>query len=249
MQENPNLSEIASPARSSSFIVRLWNGEISLAKTYWLFGVLGGVVSRLLSPLITYVLTSNASSLSAFDIAAINYLWSGLVIGYFVVVYVGIWRSSNRYAAQNPTKRLWANLAKAAVILGSLAFIKLFVDIFSPETPAPQPNSASVDERMQYDAMIAGLNANLPQKLDAISTITRIDFKNNSLIYNIHSSVKIEDVEAFNQKMHAQLLSVCTDAKMRDILKSNISLTYAYSDPDTPNVSAIVVQRADCPNL
>jgi hypothetical protein len=102
---------------------------------------------------------------------------------------------------------------------------------------------------MQYDAIIAGLNANLPQKLDAVSTVTRIDFKNNSVIYNIELSVKIEDIETFNQKMHAHLLSMCTDAKMRDILKSNISLTYAYSDPDTPNVSAIVVQRADCPNL
>ena len=102
---------------------------------------------------------------------------------------------------------------------------------------------------MQAEAMIAGLNANLPKKLDAISSLTRIDFQNNAFIYYIKSERKIVNKQDFYNRMREQLKSACSNDELNPLIKSNLKLTYIYSDPDTPNAATVVISKADCPNM
>jgi len=82
------------------FFGKLANGDFGLAKTYWLYGVLVGIVFNIISNAVTSV--------------------GGEVIlilahtAYAIPVTMGTWRAANKY--QGP--KIWAVLAKIAVVLG-----------------------------------------------------------------------------------------------------------------------------------
>jgi len=88
------------------FVVRLLNGQLGLALTYWVFGVLGAIMWKIAFQLL---LPSPEGSLALVVIA--------LMAVYFAFIYVAIWRAANKYKG----RKEWALLAKTAVILGALA--------------------------------------------------------------------------------------------------------------------------------
>ena len=80
----------------------LWEGNLGLAMTYWVYGVLGGIVW-------------------AVGIAAlkpdpegdlIKLVWF-LFACYYFIVYVGIWQAANKFVGS----KVWAILAKFAIIV------------------------------------------------------------------------------------------------------------------------------------
>jgi len=83
----------------------LKDGDFGLAKTYWLFGVLGNFLIGLPGNLLTNLV----------PIA----IYSVFSLAYGVTVLLGIWNSANRYTGF----KLWAILAKLAAILGFLFVI------------------------------------------------------------------------------------------------------------------------------
>lgn len=98
-------------------IKELWYGDISLAKTFWLFGVLVGILFNFAFKFIEFG--------SAFFIfllfVALNYT-------YLVFIFVAIWRSANKYKGP----KAWAILAKIIVIIGIARLIQtvLFLLVF-----------------------------------------------------------------------------------------------------------------------
>ncbi len=78
-------------------------GNFGLAKTYWLFGVLVGL-------LVGWVLNNFWLGI-LFWIIAIPYLF------YWIAVSIGVWNAATKYRG-NP---LWAILAQISVILGFVA--------------------------------------------------------------------------------------------------------------------------------
>jgi hypothetical protein len=84
------------------FVKTLWGGNFGLPMTYWGYGVLGGIVWAIA------ILSLSPEPGSALDRAA-----RFLMIAYFAIVYVGIWRASNTYSGN----RAWAILAKFVVIV------------------------------------------------------------------------------------------------------------------------------------
>ncbi len=98
---------------SGSFFKKLTNGDFGLPKTYWLFGVLGGLLF-----IIPFALAAAAESLGAL----IFVLLASVI--YSLIVAVGIWRASDKYQGA----KVWAVLAKIAVIIGIL---RLLVDLVS----------------------------------------------------------------------------------------------------------------------
>lgn len=89
---------IAQPA-SGSFISKLIRGDYGLAKTYWLFGVLGNIILSAPLPFI------------AEELILVLYL---PLLSYSVVVLIAVWRAANRYRGP----KYWATLAKIATVLG-----------------------------------------------------------------------------------------------------------------------------------
>lgn len=87
---------------SSSFFTKLANGDYGLPRTYWLFGVLVGVIVGIAARTI--------ESTAAVVIFVLVYA------AYSVLVLMGVWQAASRYAGP----KIWPVLAKIAVVLGAL---------------------------------------------------------------------------------------------------------------------------------
>lgn len=88
---------------------KLWDGEFSLVKTYWLFYVL--MWNLALLPLAVFRQTSQSTQDSYL---ILGLLLAVIFITYGCVVLVGLWRSANKYGGW----WLWVNLAKVVALLG-----------------------------------------------------------------------------------------------------------------------------------
>ncbi|MDY6930114.1 MAG: hypothetical protein SWN10_23955 [Pseudomonadota bacterium] len=102
------MSEIGNASNgleSKGFFSKLVNGDFGLAKTYWLYGFVVGIVIN--------VLTRIVPSLGALAVIL------ALAIPYQVMVLLGVWRAADRYQG----RKAWAILAKVAAVLGWLGVL------------------------------------------------------------------------------------------------------------------------------
>ena len=107
-------------------ITQLWRGEIPLWKTFWLFGVGGGLVLGL--PIFSAML---ALTDVPDDITAMVFLAAlGFLLVYLTWVFVGIGRASNKYSGE----RIWVVLAKIAVVAGTFNIVLLMVSVLFADT-------------------------------------------------------------------------------------------------------------------
>lgn len=92
-------------------LARLWRGETPLARAFWEFAILYGTFASL-------VTTIAAMAAIAADLPDAFALTLHLLpVPYNVLMVAAVWRSANRYRG----RPLWADLARAAVILWALA--------------------------------------------------------------------------------------------------------------------------------
>ena len=94
----------------ASWIIRLWTGEFSLARSFWEFGIVCG-------SLIHLIMTGVA--LGSMVMGAPT--WIALVLflspaPYTILVVVGVWRSAERY--RGPAK--WAQGARIMILIWAL---------------------------------------------------------------------------------------------------------------------------------
>jgi len=91
-----------------NLLENLWEGNIGLAMTYWVYGVLGGIVWGVgifaISP--------------APDGNLVKVVWF-IFACYYFVVYVGVWQAANKFVGN----KAWAILAKFAVIVVVLPIV------------------------------------------------------------------------------------------------------------------------------
>jgi len=85
------------------------NGDFGLAKTYWLFGVIGSLVMRFL---IVFFAMNGMNIVLLLIIA----------FGYFIVVWIAVWNSATKYTGS----QLWSILAKISVVFGVLGSLAQF---------------------------------------------------------------------------------------------------------------------------
>ena len=106
-------------------IARLWRGQYGLAKTWWLFGVLGTALLNLISgPLNATVAARSLDGIGGSALLLAALLVAAIGLCYGVVVSVGIVRAARAYTGN----RLWSWLAMtatAAAWLGAAAFVAL----------------------------------------------------------------------------------------------------------------------------
>lgn len=90
-------------------LTKLWNGNYSLAKTYWLFYVLiWGIFSI---PIRWFDATNEKLQTEYVQLVMFSLC---LFVAYGSIVLVGLWRSASKYDG----RRLWAILAKIIVCIG-----------------------------------------------------------------------------------------------------------------------------------
>lgn len=110
-----------------NFFTKLEMGEYGLAKTFWLYGFLVRVIANGILKFI--------SNKNIFIVCILLYAL------YELFVMVGIWRAANQYKGL----KLWAALAKVAIILGIFAMLvslPMIVDLFTAN--AQEKQSAKV---------------------------------------------------------------------------------------------------------
>ena len=107
-QISSNTSEVT----VKGFIKQLIDGDFGLAKTYWLYFILGGMAINLL--LFFPMSSSSLGLIVVYMLAA---------IAYDIVVLTGIWNSASRYTGS----KIWSALAK--IIVGANAVFLVFVVI------------------------------------------------------------------------------------------------------------------------
>lgn len=102
------MSEMGSTSgetRQKGFVSKLVNGDFGLAKTYWLYGFVVGLIIN--------VLTRIIPSLGALAVIL------AVAIPYQVMVLLGVWRAADKYEG----RKAWAILAKIATVLGWLGVL------------------------------------------------------------------------------------------------------------------------------
>jgi len=84
-------------------------GNLGLAKTYWIFGVISSVILRFI---MTFIIMSGINPIIA------------IVMGfaYSIIVWIAIWNSATNYDGL----KLWAILAKISVVFGILGSLAQF---------------------------------------------------------------------------------------------------------------------------
>jgi hypothetical protein len=104
------------------FIAKLWSGEYSLVKTYWLFNVLAGVVANI--PISIFGMLSDRTQS---ENATLFFSYICLFSSYGLIAMVGLWRSSNNYTGN----QIWAVMSKVLVCIGFLAVCASLVTTFA----------------------------------------------------------------------------------------------------------------------
>jgi hypothetical protein len=88
-------------------VIRLWRGEVGLARAFWEYAIAFGSLANL---------TTTGAAFAAYlagwplVLAVVIFL---LPLPYNVLTVVAVWRSADRYAGPP----IWATLARAAVIV------------------------------------------------------------------------------------------------------------------------------------
>jgi ATP-dependent protease ClpP protease subunit len=111
---------------SNNYFARHWRGELSLPKSYWVNGVVFGLIVGAAVASIGYGVNSRGEAQPVVWMVTLIATW--VIVALFTMWQaVGVWRSATNYKAGG--KRFWGGLAKTVTVLGvvNLAFNCLFV--------------------------------------------------------------------------------------------------------------------------
>jgi len=90
-----------------ALFLQLWRGEVPLARAFWEYAILYGLLVNLLA-------TAGSFALFATDAStALAVAFFCLPIPYNFFVLVAVWRSAGRYTGP----KQWADLARVAVVV------------------------------------------------------------------------------------------------------------------------------------
>tara|TARA_B100000401_G_scaffold367371_1_gene265726 strand:- start:852 stop:1220 length:369 start_codon:yes stop_codon:yes gene_type:complete len=110
---------MAKKSKKQNIVKIYWNGDISLAKSFWLVSVvILGVVSIPSYFVTDAVIDNMGTALSLFLL-----FWTVFFYVFLVYVYVGLWRSSSKYITYNKKKKksaLWGYVVYTIIVLGVL---------------------------------------------------------------------------------------------------------------------------------
>ncbi len=114
------------PPPPRNYFVRHWRGELSLPKSYWLNGLLGGFIVGVAITAVSLAVHSRSEAQPVVWLVTLIATW--VVVALFTMWQaIGVWRSATNYRASE--KYFWGGLAKIVTVIGvlNLAYNCLFV--------------------------------------------------------------------------------------------------------------------------
>lgn len=134
-------------------IAQVWRGQAGLAKTYWGWGLLGGLLWGV-----------TLSAVTPGSLAAILALL--VFAAYFVIVNTGIWRAASRYQGM----AVWAGLAKVAAVIGFVTIAAVVLAVASAATDTarraatPPPTASQAAPSVNTQPAVPHANEDGPWK-------------------------------------------------------------------------------------
>ncbi|MCL9684556.1 hypothetical protein [Legionella maioricensis] len=217
--------------------LNLLKGNIPLVFTYWLFGVLPGIIYRLIGMIIDkYYLKISLIPHSQWFF----YLYLLFPFLYFPFIYVAIWNSSNHYTKN----KLWPILAKIAVILGSLFLLAGIMQIINQFI-----HRNDVTYKISQEVNL--INKSLPIKMDDETEIEKVSFNNKNLltyVYRLMQKDKSDiSLNVFSFLIKPKLIHlVCSNQALKDYLSKGINVSYHIIDRKGMDVYDYTVTSGDC---
>ena len=122
----PEATTEAGP-QSGSYFARHWRGDFSLAKSYWLNGVV--ILGFGVNVVVEVAMTAALLALRGQPVVAVVVLLGEIALGLAAYIWalVGIWRSAAKY--QGP--RVWPILARVVTSFGVLVTISNVLEHFA----------------------------------------------------------------------------------------------------------------------
>ena len=212
-------------------IRQLWMGNVSLARTYWLYYFCVAILFKIAEK----ILTANFFPLLTGGYQFVFYLFIVIQAIYFGFILIAIWRSANKYTGHI----FWAGLSKLAVIIG---FINLTASIIN----LGGPTSINLAEEARI------INQSLPAKLDSITQLDKVVADGQKLVYHytISSSAKNLDFDKLQQGIRRKFQTeMCLRADIKKFLSHNVTFVYVYETIDKSNIPSIELSQSDCSNF
>lgn len=213
----------------------LLKGNVRLVITYWVFGFIPAIVYKGIGRLIekNYFQLATTSYIEWFF-----YLYLIFPFIYFPLIYVAIWRSSNKYNG----RRLWRWLAKIAVILGVVLLIFNAFILFNLFF------NTSLSDKIKME--VAQIQKSLPSKIDADTEIYAISFDNKTITYSyrlLKADKANVDLEYFKENIKPELIKeVCSDKDLSGYINQGLSFLAIYADKNGAELGRASVKPGDC---
>ena len=231
MQEEK--SEQAVQIVKKSFISRLFNGDVSLSVTYWVFGVIiGNVVLGTLYSLIDAKYFEIASKIGTLPIN----IFLIITLAYNIFILIAIYRSAVKYTGN----KIWSILARILVVINTIFSIGVFITTFSQIS----------DPDMAIKRDISMLNKPLPRMIDKDTKLEKVTLVGKDIYFN-YTMVNLLAADLDIPKVEAVISpniksAQCQDIGLRGILNEGRKLVYVYVDKDGNAITKIFVSKEDC---
>ena len=218
----------------SNFVARLFNGDISLPVTYWVFVVLiGNFAFQIVDKIIEFnyfdIISTQTGSWSV-----MGFYW--VAIGYSIFMLIATWRSAGKFQG----KAIWGSFARFTVVFGALALICNFIIGLQQRS----------DTDLALSEEIKMANKSLPSMIDNYTRLDHVSIQDRDVYYNytlVKLSVDNLDITRFTSVMTPKLKTAqCADEEGRVLLNEGRKVVYMYRDKASKPVAKIVVEKSDC---
>lgn len=214
-----------------TIFIDLFKGKYGLARTYWLWGCLGGVLVAIGSFIATYIATKNLNNEVLYDV---------IINGYTVFIVVWVIFISVAIINSSTYKRERGVWGWIACVLSAIAILRAVVAFATMIGIVP----------MQWRDLEKGIiieNVGLPIVIEEGLILTKMstDSKDRSLTYHLRYDYKTLNDETFDLKVAKEAsLESCADMKrFLEVAVKKIIYHYEANDGTTIQVEIL---PADC---
>lgn len=234
------------------YIVKHWKGELSLPVSYWINGVLLGWfiafgatwftnnAEVVLAPYLKWPAIQGLFVLQLILVVAIA-IWMG----------VGIWRSAGN--SMKAGRYTWPAIARFLVLVqGALFFYNIWAGYTgSSGVIHPQEVAMNVITRPSVESLVQvsaeNLKAELPLKLDEVTTFTDVKAENRSLhfYYTISPSSYFQQLD-WDRYRNIVVENICGSVPDVNLLRRGATYQFWHTDGLLPHQNRFTLSEMDC---
>jgi len=116
--------------KKKGFLKKLKDGDFGLAKTFWIYNILIGVVVQFMYAIIESIEPSTSMLLMVVAISII-------VVIYAIICLIGLWKAASKYTGP----RVWPVLTKIWIVFAIIVNVAIFTNEVSGPTTTDSSDS------------------------------------------------------------------------------------------------------------